>query len=78
MGEAAGTAMVLALAGPKGRALRGEEAVVCSAIEGCWGGRHFAGGAGRGEGCGGDGGEDEGELHCGGVVGGMKLVDGGI
>lgn len=58
--------MVLAFAGPEGRALRGEEAVVGTAFDACLDGRHLTGCAGSGEGGGRNGGNDEGELHSGG------------
>jgi hypothetical protein len=60
MREPAVAAVVLALAGPESRALRGKEAVVLAGFNVCL---QFATGAGCGEGGGGEGGDGERELH---------------
>lgn len=65
VGESPRAAVVVALAGPEGRALRGEEAVVLAGFDGALGGGHVAARAWRGEGGGREGCDEEGELHGG-------------
>lgn len=63
--ESTPAAVVLTLAGPESRALRGEEAVVLTGFDVCLGGKcqvtacTWRGETGRGEGC-----DNEGELHA--------------
>lgn len=66
VGESPRAAVVLALAGSEGRALRGEEAVVGAGFDVRLGGEHVAARAWRGEGGGREGCDEEGELHGGG------------
>lgn len=65
VGEAAGAAVVLALASPESSTLRGVEAVVGAGVKGArLNGAHIAR-VWDGEDGGGEGGEDESELHGG-------------